>query len=211
MTPRPSQQDFPAGVRPKKWLAVHEAGHAVAAIVARAQLSYTGKWKFKGVTIAPEDNSLGHAAWTANYSLSDYAAYSWLLLTLYAGPEAERILARRSHNTVGSWGDLATAESVITDYVDGWAELGIEAMCSDVDDEIIKHSQRAGAFVRKERKAIIALANALLDKRTLSARAATTLVRPLLTKKNTSHAKARMLFFRSMSRRNSFALMVPEF
>jgi hypothetical protein len=191
--PRPKLKRIP------KWVAIHEAGHAVVMVAAcKVQPSFDYPWSIKEVSIGIKGNTIGRMRSDAPFRFENPASVDWLLLSLYAGEQAERIIMRRTSGT-NNWDDLIQAEKLIEERADWLADhnrfVPIEVRRAwewpDPEEECERYIQLAAAFVRNERKAIVALAEVLQSKRMMRGKEVEALVLPLLARDYESHSPFR--------------------
>lgn len=126
---------------PKKWVCIHEAGHAVASVIATPRVP---GWRLREVVVHDKG---GHCA--THYGMEEHYPPNWRLITALAGNAAEKIISKRD-DLMSVWDDLRKAERLAREIDD-----------LNADDVLERYSDIAFRFVRVHRKQIIAVANVL--------------------------------------------------
>jgi hypothetical protein len=149
--------------------AIHEAGHAVAGFFLHQRI--------RRVTIVPKDDTLGHAAhFPINFevdgefdrSLRGIDRAEKRVVILYAGPIAERKFAPRSRWRLGGSGDFETAADWLS-YLQG-----ADDKYNTLHEKLLWRG--AELLVDSRWREINAVADALLEHRTLNTKAVKTAI-----------------------------------
>jgi len=162
-----------------KALAIHEAGHAVAAIEGEEACGFHGDpIELSHVTIAEKGNAAGFCKVHVPYMTRDTT--KWRLIVALSGPEAQTQIARRKFG-IECWDDVKSAEEILGEFEEWHFEKGMNKYFNfDLEVELARHREFAKLFVRRHREVIKALAEVLLIKKTLRASEVRKTVKPLL-------------------------------
>jgi hypothetical protein len=136
-----------------KWLCRHEAAHAVAAIKAEDEL-WRDDWSLTSVAINTDE---GTGCCEVAFNEDGRMVHPWRLIVALAGPAGERVLSKRRSNLFHDWDDLRAAESIA------------ENIDPDDTGAVVDHYHTLSTkFVRQNRAAIEAVAEALREKNILT-------------------------------------------